>query len=277
MGEHRLDHFRGGTGEPLLLLHGLSQSWHNWSPMLDRLTAQRDVLAPTHLGHLGSPAFEAGQPPTIAGWTDAVESELNAASFDRPDVVGHSLGGWVAMELAKRGRARSVVAISPAGRYTDEEMDRITRLFRRNHRMARWLLPLARRVVRTEVGRKLVLADSCADPRRIPPDVAERLVVNIARCPDPKAALGALMDEGGTALRFEGAELVRCPVLIALPERDRFFKRFHAQRYAEELPQATIEVLPDCGHSPMFDDPALVCEVILGFPAALASERSRPC
>jgi pimeloyl-ACP methyl ester carboxylesterase len=238
--------------------------------MLDRLTAQRDVLAPTHLGHVGSPAFEPGQTPTIAGWTDAVESELNAARFDRPDVVGHSLGGWVALELAKRDRARSVVAISPAGRYTDEEMDRIVRLLRRNHRMARWLLPLARRVVRTEVGRRILLVDSCAHPRRITPEDAERLVVNIATCPDPMGILGALTDDSGKALRFEGADRVHCPVLIALPERDRFFTPVHAERYAEELPEATIQVLPDCGHGPMFDRPDLVISMILGFSAASA-------
>ena len=61
MGGPRLDHFRGGTGEPLVLLHGLFQSWHDWSPLLSRLTAEREVLAPTHLGHPGSRPFEAGQ------------------------------------------------------------------------------------------------------------------------------------------------------------------------------------------------------------------------
>jgi pimeloyl-ACP methyl ester carboxylesterase len=240
--------------------------------VLDRLTAERDVLAPTHLSHVGSPPFEAGQPATIAGWTDAVENELNAVSFDRPDVVGHSLGGWVAMELAKRGRARSLVAISPAGQYTDEEMERIATLFRRNHRMARWLLPLVRRVVRTAVGRKVLLADSCADPRRIPPEDAERLVVNLATCPDPEGVIGALTDESGKAIRFEGAERVRCPVLIGLPERDRFFTRLHAERYAEALPEATIEVLPDCGHSAMFDHPELVSSRILSFTATTSPQ-----
>jgi pimeloyl-ACP methyl ester carboxylesterase len=273
MGEHRLDRFRGGAGQPLVLLHGIFQSWHNWSPVLERLTAERDVVAPTHLGHVGSPPFEAGQPPTIACWTDAVENELDAASFGRPDVVGHSLGGWVAMELAKRGRARSVVAISPAGQYTDEEVGTIATLFRRNRRMARWLLPFVRRVVRTAVGRRVLLADICADARRIPPEDAERLVVNLAKCPDPEAVIGALRDKSGNAIRFMGAERVSCPVLIVLPERDRFFTRFHAERYAEALPKATIEVLPDCGHTAMFDHPDLVSSRILSFTVSTPPQR----
>lgn len=269
MDERRLDRFRGGTGEPLVLLHGLFASWHAWSPVLDRLTAERDVLAPTHLGHTGSPSFEAGQPPTIAGWTDAVEAELDAARLERPDIAGHSLGGWVAMELAKRGRARSVVAISPAGRYTDQEMGRIVRLMRRNHRLARWLLPLARQVVRTSIGRKALLADSAADPRRISSDDAERLVVDLATCPDPEGFLGALQDRSGKAIRFEEEERVRCPVLIVLPELDRFFTRFHAEGSAEALPEATIAVLPDCGHSAMFDHPELVSSTILRFCSSI--------
>ena len=272
MGEQRLESFRGGTGEPLVLLHGLFQSWHNWSPVLDRLTEERDVLAPTHLGHAGSSPFEAGQLPTIPGWTDAVEAELDAVNFDRPDIVGHSLGGWVAMELAKRGRVRSIVAISPAGQYTDEEIGRIDTLMRRSNRMARWLLPLGRRVVRTAIGRKALLADSCADPRRIPLEDAERFVMNLAKCPNPKGVIGALKDETGKAIRFEGGERVRCPVLIALPDSDRFFTRFHAERYAEVLREATIEVFPDCGHSAMFDHPELVSSRILSFTATTSPQ-----
>ena len=264
----RLDHFRGGSGQPLVLLHGLFASWHAWSPLLERLTAERDVLAPTHLGHAGSPPFEPARPPTIAGWTDAVEAELDAARLERPDIAGHSLGGWVAMELAKRGRARSIVAISPAGRYSDEEVAGIVRRMGRSHRMARWLLPLARRVVRTRAGRKVLLADSCADPRRIAPEDAERLVVDIATCSDADALLGTLMDRQGRAIRFTAGERVGCPVLIALPEQDRFFTRLHAEGYVQALPDASIAALPDCGHSAMFDHPELVSSTILAFANA---------
>jgi hypothetical protein len=76
--------------------------------------------------------------------------------------------------------------------------------------------------VRTSIGRKALLADSCADPRRISPQQAERLVVNLASCPDLDGFVGALEDENGKAIRFNEAERVLCPVLIVLPERDRF-------------------------------------------------------
>lgn len=86
--------------------------------------------------------------------------------------------------------------------------------------------------------------------------------------PEPKGVICALKDENGKAIRFKGGERVRCPVLIVLPDGDRFFTRFHAERYAEALPEATIEVFPDCGHSAMFDHPKLVSSKILSFSAA---------
>ena len=265
MGNHRLDHFQAGTGEPLVLLHGILQSWHEWSPVLDRLAAERDVLALTHLGHAGSPPFAPGEAPSIAGWTDAVESELDAARLDRPDIAGNSLGGWIAMELAKRGRARSVVAIAPAGQYSEKETRRHARLLRRGSRMAKWFLPLGRRVVRTRAGRRALLADGVADPTRVRPDDADRIVLDFARCSDPKGVIGALEDQSGRAIRFEHGERVRCPVLIALPELDRFFTRRHAERFVDALPEATIAVLPGCGHTAMFDDPDVVSSTILSF------------
>jgi pimeloyl-ACP methyl ester carboxylesterase len=271
MGRHRLDHFRRGTGEPIVLLHGMFQSWHSWAPLLDRLIAERDVFAPTHLGHAGSAPFEVGHRPTINAWTDAIEAELDEAGFDQPDIVGHSLGGWVAMELAKRGRARSIVAISPAGQYSDEDVAKIAARVRR-YGMARSLLPLVRRVARTTAGRKVLFADSCSDPGRIRPEEAERLVVDFAACRDPQAFVGALKDQTGKAIRIREPERVRCPVLILAPERDRFFLHAHAERYVAALPQAISEVLPDCGHSAMFDGPELIGSKVLTFTAAFAAD-----
>jgi pimeloyl-ACP methyl ester carboxylesterase len=173
------------------------------------------------------------------------------------------------LELAKRGRARSIVAISPAGEYSDDDVRKIAGAVRRNARLARSVLPVGRRVVRTGIGRKLLLADVCSDPRRIPPEEAERLVVDFAGCPDPAAFVGVLSDRNGQAIRIAEPELVRCPVLILVPERDRYFFRPHAERFAQALPDAAIDVLPDCGHTAMFDHPDLVTSKILGFSRRL--------
>ena len=72
--------------------------------------------------------------PTIQAWVDAVEAQLDAAGFEQPDIAGNSLGGWLALELAKRGRVRSVVGVAPAGLFTRDEGRAFAKKFRRDHR-----------------------------------------------------------------------------------------------------------------------------------------------
>src|SRR5437870_1590148 len=109
--------FRGGSGAPLVLVHAGWTCSRLWTPVLGALTAERDVLAPTMVGHWGGPAWSGGR-LTIGDFADGIERELDAAGFEQPDVVGNSIGGMVAMELARRGRARRVVAICPMGMQT---------------------------------------------------------------------------------------------------------------------------------------------------------------
>ena len=269
------DRYRAGSGKPLVLLHGIWESWHSWSAVLKRLSAERDVLALTLRGHLGSEPFTAGEAPTIQAWADAVEAQLDAAGFEQPDIAGNSLGGWLALELAKRGRARSVVGVAPAGLFTRDEGRAFAKKFRRDHRTVRILLPLARRVVRTRRGRRLLLADACVDPGRIPAEEAERLVVEFAYC-DAPAHLAANTLPDGTLARLEGLERVSCPVLILYPVGDRVLSREHAERILAELPHAELRELPDCGHTAMFDDPELVASQILTFTAADSTAPGSP-
>src|SRR5438034_3071201 len=107
------DHHRGGAGPPLLLIHGFSATWHAWAPIAAALSSDFDVLAPTLPGHSGGAPLD--PPKTIAGLSDRVEALLDEVGWPEPHVAGFSLGGWLALELAKRGRARSVTAIAPAG------------------------------------------------------------------------------------------------------------------------------------------------------------------
>jgi pimeloyl-ACP methyl ester carboxylesterase len=100
---------RGGSGPPLVLLHGFLDTWRTWEPVLPALERRHDVLAPTLAGHAGGPAIEGID---LAG---PVERAMDAAGFETAHVAGNSLGGYVALQLAERGRARSVVAFAPAG------------------------------------------------------------------------------------------------------------------------------------------------------------------
>lgn len=104
---------RAGSGEPLLLLHGIGSTSADFSALRPRLDAEYEVLAPDLPGHGRSAPLSVR--PTVAAVVDALEADLDALGFDRVHVLGNSLGARLALELAVRGRARSVVAISPSG------------------------------------------------------------------------------------------------------------------------------------------------------------------
>jgi pimeloyl-ACP methyl ester carboxylesterase len=107
---------RAGAGPPLVLLHPLGADRHVWEPVMDRLAAERDVIALDLPGFGGSPALSGASPPTPAALAAAVAEFLPGIAPGGPHhVAGNSLGGWVALELASAGHARSVTAIAPAG------------------------------------------------------------------------------------------------------------------------------------------------------------------
>ena len=104
---------RGGSGPPLVCLHGFGDTWRTWELVLPALERRHDVLAPTLAGHAGGPPIEGELGDGVLA--DAVERDLDRAGFRTAHLVGNSLGGYVALQLAARGRAQSVVAFAPAG------------------------------------------------------------------------------------------------------------------------------------------------------------------
>jgi pimeloyl-ACP methyl ester carboxylesterase len=119
--------FRGGTGDPLVLLHIGANPWKKWDSVIPNLTDHYEVFMPTYAGFQGGPPLQG--PGTIDKLADGVEAEMDAAGMGRAHIVGNSLGGWIAMELARRGRARSAIAISPGGGWTTRRRRAFVRVF----------------------------------------------------------------------------------------------------------------------------------------------------
>lgn len=253
---------RGGSGTPLVCLHGFSDTWQAWSPVLAALEAEHDVLATTLPGHFCGPAWTDGVPLSIPAIADALERLLDEAGFATAHLVGNSFGGWMALELAARGRARSVVALSPAGGWevgTRTER-RLRRIFRRNYRMARLTAPHADRLMRRPRLRALALREMVARPARLSPSAAAHMIRGSAGCPVYMPLLEALERD-----RFP-RELgpIACPVRIAWGDRDRVIPYDRcAGRFRSLVPHGEWVILRGVGHIPMHDDPELVVRTIL--------------
>src|ERR1700722_3820162 len=107
MGEASPALYRAGSGEPLVLLHGFTGAWMHWRPVLAQLSERYEVIAPTLHGHDGAGPYPQDSPISFAGSTDALEGRLDELGVGTAHFVGNSMGGGLALELAKRGRARS--------------------------------------------------------------------------------------------------------------------------------------------------------------------------
>jgi pimeloyl-ACP methyl ester carboxylesterase len=95
---------RGGAGEPLLLLHGFTDTWRTWELVLGALERRHEVLAPTLAGHAGGPPIDPDDPER--GALDAIEQLLDAAGWEQAHIAGNSLGGYLALRLVEHARAR---------------------------------------------------------------------------------------------------------------------------------------------------------------------------
>ena len=267
MAEVELDHRLAGSGEPLLLIHGIGSTWRIWKPVLERLEAKHEVLGVDVPGFGRSAALPPGTRPTVAAMADALEQALDAVGWDRPHVAGNSMGGWLALELGRRGRAASVVAISPAGMWTEKERIYSRNALRFQHAAATKIAPYADTLTRTVLGRTLVLGFAMSRPWRADPaDAAEALRL-FAGAPGWHATLDELTND-----RPRDLGSIQCPVRIVWGSRDTLLLPRQGERFVREIPHAELVKLPGLGHAPMTDDSDTVADSILQFTARHARQ-----
>jgi pimeloyl-ACP methyl ester carboxylesterase len=245
-----LHHVRRGRGEALVLLHPLGSSLVVWEPVLDQLARERDVIALDMPGFGSSAQLGDGAEPTPTGLAAGVAAFLDSLEVGEAHVVGNSLGAWVAIELARSGRARSVTGLAPAGFWSKPLGPRRGVEPRTLARVALPLLPV---LSRTPRGRRLALAGAVAHPELVPPKAARRLVRDYARSPAFVRANRAM--RAGLVGSLASLDV---PVTLAWAEHDRLVRRPN-----RSVPGARMVDLPGCGHIPTWDDPELVTRVIL--------------
>jgi pimeloyl-ACP methyl ester carboxylesterase len=248
-----LNHIRAGSGPPLLLLHSLGGSLVQWSPVLGRLAEEREAIAIDMPGFGDSPPLPAGTEPSAANLAGAVLDFYDSLGLDgEPHVAGISLGGWVAIESARQGRARSVVGLCPAG-FWKEPLGPRRNSARAAARAMRPILP----ILRIPAVRRRVLAGNIHHPERVPGADAVRLVRGYA---NSRAYVEAnRLMRGGVVGDISD---VKVPVTLGWAEFDTLVRRKPLRDGI--LPKGVRQVeLPGCGHVPTWDDPGLVARVVI--------------
>ncbi len=252
-----LNHVRRGHGDPLILLHSLGGSLAQWSPVMDRLAAEREVIAVDMPGFGESAELPEGVSPRAANLATAVLDFYDALGIDgKPAVAGISLGAWVAIECARQGAASAAVALCPAGfwKRSPGNADRVVARRRRRRRLAR---PLLRPIMATARGRRRALGRFVHRPERLRPGEAEAIARAYVTAPAYEEA-SALMRAG----RIEELKSIKVPITLAWAEHDTLVR--DRPLPSKLLPKRVEQVeLPGCGHVPTWDDPDLVSRVVL--------------
>jgi pimeloyl-ACP methyl ester carboxylesterase len=257
---------RGGSGPPLVCLHGFLDTWRVWELVLPALERRHDVLAPTLAGHAGGPPLsEIG----VTGLADAVERAMDAAGFELAHVVGNSLGGHLALQLAARGRARTVVALAPAGGWADDSSRELFAFQAELLGRIRAAAPHAEAIVASREGRRRATEYLTVSFEHIPPELLAHQLRGAAAC---EAAL-ALIDHAHRAEWTLDASRIACPVRIVWGTEDRLLPwPSAAARFCRDwLPHADWVELDSVGHCPQLDVPLETAELILGFTHAFGA------
>lgn len=234
--------------------------------MLPLLERRFDVLAPDLPGFGRSAPLPPGVASTPAALADAVESAMDKAGFATAHLVGNSLGGWLALQLARRGRARTCVLISPAGLAHGREAD-----WGQGVLLAiRWLArnsPAPEPILRSTVGRTLFAGPTLGRPWRADPGELIEQTRLFADAPGFDETLGQLDEQ------VAGLDEVRCPVLVLWGTRDVILLPRQGRRFERLIAGSELRYLPGLGHVPMSDAPELLSEAIAGF--ALSRDGAR--
>jgi len=230
------------------MIHPLGGDRHVWDPILPDLSADYDCIAVDMPGFGESPQLSADVPATAAAIAARVVDMLDALGIETAHVAGISLGGWVALELGKTGRARSVTAICAAGLWSRPLGPR------RNgaRQAARALLPLLPLIVRSKRLRTLAFTGTMVNSTEITAAQALHRIRAYANGPG--------FDRANAELRasvFTGFDEIPVPVTLAWGEYDRLVR-------PPSTPPAVTRtvILTGCGHVPTWDDPAQVAALI---------------
>jgi pimeloyl-ACP methyl ester carboxylesterase len=264
---HSLHYVDAGAGAPVVFVHGLLGSHHDWAQLLDDLSSHHRVLALDLFGH-GASAKPMGD-YSLGAHAATVRDLLDHLGFGAVTLVGHSLGGGIALQFAYLfpDRVHRLVLVSSGG--LGRELSLLLRLSTLPG--VEWVLPmLASRWLRDrgeQVGRGFARAGLHPGP-----DVS-RAWQGFVSLGDPEtrraflATSRAVIDPGGQTVtaRHRLSMLGTIPTLLVWGARDRLIPSWHAVMAQQEIPNSRVEVFEQAGHFPHLDEPERFASLLREF------------
>ena len=244
-----------GSSESLLLLHGIGSTHDDFVALRPQLDARFRVLAPDLPGHGHSDPLP--RRPTIAAIADAVIADLDELGLGTVHVLGNSIGARVALELAVRGRARSVVAISPSGLNTPAERLYQAALMSGNRLVLSSVRPLIPVIAQTALGRSVLLAGMRSTPWLSSEPEALALREGFAEAD----TFWQMLWWGIVTDIPTGLDRIDCPVVLAQGTAD-LVAVGQTPCYLAAVPGARFVPLPGAGHAPQSDTPRLILQLV---------------
>ncbi len=251
----------GGKGADVVLLHGLGGTWHVWKPIIPILEGSFRVHAVTLPGHLDGPAMPAGVTASRDSLADALMAELKKRGIEQPHLVGNSLGGLMSLELARRGYAKSVTALSPAGAWqTEKEYQAVARPFKIIYAILPILIFLTTLFLRFTGVRKALNKKAMEHGDRVPENECRRAMNSLRQT----HILPELLNSMGTDGPIQPMQAGNVPITIAWCEHDQVIPyEIYGKPMIATIEGCTPITIRDVGHVPMYDDPQQVADVIL--------------
>jgi pimeloyl-ACP methyl ester carboxylesterase len=216
------------------------------------------VIALDFPGFADSPPFPPGVEASIPALADAVEAELDARGIGKAHFAGNSMGGWVTLELARRGRALTATGVSPAGLSTKAEHRRAIGHLYASRYGGKLIAPIADRYARIRPLWRLGGYRMFARPQNLDPAEAAASIRMIARASAFRSA-----ERWMSAHEWEGFDQIECPVTVLWGTKDRLIGVHQATRVKKKIPLAEVIELPGVGHVPMADDPERLAKALL--------------
>jgi pimeloyl-ACP methyl ester carboxylesterase len=238
--------YEGGQGNPLLYLHGAGTYW--WMPVHDRLAAARRVYLPVHPGFGASTGL--GDIEEIEDLVFHTLDVMDALKLDAVEIVGLSLGGWLAAELALRypQRVKRLVLVDAAGlRLPGVPMANL------------FLAPVAKARALLFHDPESQLAKTMV-PDTPPPDRMEAILRG-------REAAARLLWNPHVRYRKLTSRLdrIKVPTLVVWGADDRLIPLAYGEAYQKGIPDARLVTIPRCGHLPPFEHPETFAETVLDF------------